>query len=68
METKIISRMNILYDKYGNRLSIHTRIKNGIIEVIVNRSCDECKYFTKGVVDICKECHYQKGWLEKGKY
>lgn len=61
--------MKELFDKTGKKMSVHTRIKNGVVEVIINRSCQECTSFHEigdGTL-VCSKCTYLKNWLERGK-
>lgn len=67
-EVQVLQSMPKLLDEHGNEMTIHYRIYNGKVQILVNRSCQECKEFGKigdGTL-ICKKCTYQKDWLKKG--
>lgn len=70
LQVRVFKSMDNLYDVTGARISVHLRqYSAGNVEVIINRSCDECKSFRKfGNQEICNKCSYAKGWLEDGCY
>lgn len=67
-EVQVLNSMPKIFDGSGNEMSIHYRIWNGIVQIIVNRSCQDCEEFGK-IGDntlICKKCTYQKDWVRLG--
>ena len=70
IKVQIHQSMKNLYDHVGNEMTVHYRIEDEIVKVIINRSCQECKTFGKlgdGEL-ICTECHYAKDWLNRGMF
>lgn len=68
IQVDVINSSKKIFDDYGYKLSIHIRMKDNVIEVIINRSCQECKEFHK-IGDgtwICSKCTYKKNWLKDG--
>lgn len=71
-EVLIFQSMKQLYDKHDNEMSIHYRMRDGKFEIIVNRSCQECKEFgfipkiNGDKIWLCKKCTYSKDWLRLG--
>ena len=57
-----------IFDADGYELSLHTRMTETGMDVIINRSCESCDYFAVigNGVEICKKCKYEKNWLQKG--
>ena len=69
-KVQIHQSMKNIYDQNGNEMSVHYRVEDGAVKVIINRSCNECKTFGKlgdGEL-ICTECHYTKDWLNRGMF
>ena len=65
---RVIKSFEKIYDRFGQEMNVHIREKDGQVQIIINRSCQECKKFGEigdGTL-ICKKCHYQKDWLNRG--
>ena len=69
LEVRILQSMPNIYDHLGNEMSVHYRIVNGVVEVIINRSCQKCESFHSigGGDEVCNKCTYLKNWVERGK-